>query len=174
LAARDGTDATERFVRLAGAELDRAYRLAGLILADQQEAEDAAQDAFERAWQSRGTLRDPAAFQAWFDRILVNVCRDRLRRRGRVRFVPIDSATGQVAAHDPYLAVFDRDAVLTAMKGLDEEERIVLVLHYAADLTLDAVAARLGWPIGTVKTRLHRALEAIRSRVDHVTEGPDR
>ncbi len=71
-------DAGERFLRLANGELDRAYRLAGLLLGDEHEAQDATQDALVRAWQSVGSLRDPAGFQAWFDRILVNVCRDRL------------------------------------------------------------------------------------------------
>ena len=73
--------AGERFLRLANGELDRAYRLAGMLLGDQNEAEDATQDALVRAWQAAGSLRDPAGFQAWFDRILVNICRDRLRRR---------------------------------------------------------------------------------------------
>jgi DNA-directed RNA polymerase specialized sigma24 family protein len=70
--------------------LDRAYRLAGLLLADAHEAEDAVQDALIVAWQSFDTLREAAVFGAWFDRILVNGCRDRLRRRNVVRFIPID------------------------------------------------------------------------------------
>ena len=63
LANRDG--AAERVLRLASGELDRAYRLAGLILADQHEAQDATQDALLRAWRSAASLRDPAGFQAW-------------------------------------------------------------------------------------------------------------
>jgi RNA polymerase sigma-70 factor (ECF subfamily) len=82
----DGVDpAQARFLEFASAELDRAYRLAGLLLADASEAQDATQDALVRAWRSSGSLRDAASFQAWFDRILVNVCRDRLRRERRRR-----------------------------------------------------------------------------------------
>src|SRR6266542_4739608 len=91
LRARDGTDRAERFVRLAGSELDRAYRLAGLLLSSRSDAEDATQEALLRAWRGIARLRDPEHFQAWFDRILVNVCRDRLRQRARVAFIPLDA-----------------------------------------------------------------------------------
>jgi DNA-directed RNA polymerase specialized sigma24 family protein len=78
--------AREAFTRLADKELHRAYRLAGLILGNQQDAEDATQDAFVRAWAASRDLRSWDDFQAWFDRILVNVCRDRVRRRRIIRF----------------------------------------------------------------------------------------
>jgi RNA polymerase sigma-70 factor, ECF subfamily len=153
------TTMEERFLRLAGSELDRAYRLAGFLLGDAHEAEDATQEALIRAWQSIGALRDPDTFRPWFDRILVNLCRDRLRRRRRINFVPLDATAEFVRARDPFGAILDRDEVLVLMNGLDADERIVIVLHYWADLTLAAVAQRLGWPIGTVKSRLHRALD---------------
>ncbi len=152
----------QRFLRLAGAELDRAYRLAGLMLGDRHEAEDATQDALIRAWQSTGSLRDPAGFQAWFDRILVNICRDRLRRRRRIGFGPIDPEGTEADRTDPFRIVLDRDEVVRAMAGLNTDERLVVVLHYWADLTLDGVAERLGWPVGTVKSRLHHGLNEIR------------
>ena len=67
------------FVRLADEHLDKAYRLARAILRDPVEAQDATHDAFVQAWRKWGTLRDPERFEPWFDRILVNTCRDRLR-----------------------------------------------------------------------------------------------
>jgi RNA polymerase sigma-70 factor (ECF subfamily) len=167
LADRDG--AAERVLRLASGELDRAYRLAGMILGDQHEAQDATRDALLRAWRSAATLRDPAGFQAWFDRILVNVCRDRLRRRGKVRLVAMDDAQSIGSVRDPFRAILDRDEVLRAMASLDDDHRTVLVLHYWADLTLEGVAERLGWPVGTVKSRLHRGLATMRSRLDTAT-----
>jgi RNA polymerase sigma-70 factor (ECF subfamily) len=160
-----GDEANERFLRLANGELDRAYRLAGLILGDQHEAEDATQEALLRAWRSASSLRDPAGFQAWFDRILVNVCRDRLRQRGKVRLIPIDDALAVQAARDPFRNVADRDQILRAMASLDDDLRILILIHYWADLTLDDVAKRTGWPVGTVKSRLHRALAEMRSEL---------
>jgi RNA polymerase sigma-70 factor (ECF subfamily) len=182
-------DTGDRFLRLANGELDRAYRLAGMLLGDQHEAEDATQDALIRAWKSAGSLRDPAGFQAWFDRILVNICRDRLRRRRRIAFVPIEADPdeaghgpgliggrnpGLTAQGDPFQAVLDRDQAVRAMAGLNPDERIVLTLHYWADLTLDAVAERLGWPVGTVKSRLHHGLNEIRRVLEREPDGGSR
>ena len=167
-------EAGQRFLRLANAELDRAYRLAGMILGDRNEAEDATQDALVRAWQSVGSLRDPAGFQAWFDRILVNICRDRLRRRRRITFTPIDPDSAQGDEFDPFRTILNRDLVGRAMTGLSADERLVVVVHYWADLTLDGVAERLGWPVGTVKSRLHHALNEIRRAIDATDGGTTR
>lgn len=144
-------------------EIDRAYRLAGFILGDAREAEDATQDALARAWRQRSSLRSLESGRAWFDRILVNVCRDRLRqRRLRIRWAEVDEGLPSPAA-DPFAALLARDAVLRAMTGLPVDQRIVLVLRYWADLPVDAIAERLGVPGGTVKSRLHYALRALRA-----------
>jgi RNA polymerase sigma factor (sigma-70 family) len=158
------TDADSRRTSfLAGSRpaLDRAYRLAGLLLADAHEAEDAVQDALIVAWQSFDTLREADRFGAWFDRILVNGCRDRLRRRNVVRFIPIDGEP-EPAGGDPFMSFIERDALLAGLGALTADERIVVVLRFWADLPLDAIADRLGWPLGTVKSRLHRALGRMR------------
>lgn len=165
LSAGDTTERTQQFVRLAGRELDRAYRLAGLFLGSQGDAEDATQEALERAWRSVAQLRDPGGFQAWFDRILVNVCRDRLRRRNRIRFIPLDEGIAWRAAADPFRSIVERDEVLRAIAVLEADERLVVILHYWADLTLVAIAERTGWPLGTVKSRLHRALGRLSTKL---------
>ena len=79
----EGSARAAAFTRLADEHLDKAYHLARAILDDDSEAQDAAHDAFVQAWRKWETLRDPARFEPWFDRILVNACRDRLRARGR-------------------------------------------------------------------------------------------
>lgn len=155
-------DVRARFVLLAERELDRSYRLAGLILGSATEAEDAVGDALERGWREAHRLRDTTRFQAWFDRILVNTCRDRLRRRRTVTFVPI-AGEGHVLAADPFRLIDDEDEAVRVVATLPPDERIVVILHFWADLTLESVADRLGWPIGTVKSRFHRALERLRS-----------
>ena len=160
----DRLDARVMLRDLPHSEIDRLYRLAGLVLGTAQEAEDATQEALLRAWRSADALRDPADIRPWLDRIVVNVCRDRLRRQRRVRFLPIADDAGRAdrASDDPFKLVFDRDEALRAMSGLDADQRIVVVLHYWAGFRLEDVAERTGWPIGTVKTRLHAALVRMR------------
>jgi RNA polymerase sigma-70 factor, ECF subfamily len=163
LATSSRSSATDQLLDLVQRRLDRAYRLAGMILGNADDARDATQDAVLRAWRAAPTLNDPARFDAWFDRILINACRDQLRRRQRVRFIPLHD--GSPDTTDPFRAVLDTDEVLRAISALDEELRLVVLLHYWGDLPLEEVALRLGWPIGTVKSRLHRALDVLRRRV---------
>jgi RNA polymerase sigma factor (sigma-70 family) len=153
-----------RFLDDAGPCLDRSFRLAGLILGNAHEAEDAVQDALVVAWQGFDNLRDADRFAAWFDRIVVNGCRDRLRRRGTVRFIPIDASIDP-AGPDPFRDLIERDALLEGLSRLPPDERIVIVLRYWADLPLDGIANRLGWPLGSVKSRLHRALGRLRTGI---------
>lgn len=156
-------DVARRFLLLARPRLDRAYRIAGLILGNAVDAEDAVQDALAQAWRSFADLRDEDRFGAWLDRIVVNACRDRLRRRQLVRFVPLDGVSRE--AVDPFASVLASDEILRPIARLPVEERAIVVLHYWADLPLDDVAARLAIPVGTCKSRLHRALERMRAEI---------
>ena len=151
----------EAFAALTRRHLDSAYRLAWAILGDHGDADDATQDAFARAWRSRGGLRDSERFDAWFGRILVNVCRQRLRNRARQRVRPL-AEVGEPAMPDASGPASARDAISRAMAGLDPDHRIVILLRYWADLSVDEIAARIGIPAGTVKSRLHYALRSMR------------
>lgn len=166
---RSVADRRERFLAAARPELDRLYRLAGLILADAAEAEDAVQDALEAAWQRYDDLREPDRFRPWLDRIVVNGCRDRLRRRGRIRFVALDLAA-EPPAGDPFQSFLERDALLGGLRTLGPDERIAIVLRFWADLPLEGIAERLDWPLGTVKSRLHRGLRRLRDQLDSQRE----
>jgi RNA polymerase sigma-70 factor, ECF subfamily len=155
----------ERFLGATRPSLDRAYRMAGLLLGNAHEAEDAVQDSLVVAWQSFDRLRDLERFGAWFDRIVVNGCRDRLRRRGAVRFIPMAADVDPVG-RDPFAAFIERDALLGGLDRLTADERIVVVFRFWADLPLEAIAERLDWPLGTVKSRLHRALARLRKTLE--------
>jgi RNA polymerase sigma factor (sigma-70 family) len=156
----------DAFRHLVDRELDAAYRLAAVILGDRVEAEDAVHDAALAAWRRFGDLRDPARFDAWFARILVNGCRDRLRARTRGRVVDL----GRELAETEHPSVADtsdvtavRDLLERALAGLPADDRVVLALRYDGDLTVPAIAALLGIPEGTVKSRLHHALGRLRA-----------
>ena len=100
----------------------------------------------------------------------MNACLDIARRRRRrvieVELDPIDAPT----IGDPGGAVADREIVDAAMRRLDESSRAIVVLHYFLGMPLTDVASTLGIPIGTVKSRLHRALGEMRVAVG--TEPP--
>ena len=157
----------EVFAALTRRHLDSAYRLAWAILADSGDADDATQDAFALAWRNRLSLRDPARFDAWFGRILINVCRQRLRQRSRQLSQPLDRETGP-AVSDSARPTSERDAIARAMVRLDADHRIVVILRYWADLTVDEIAARLDLRPGTVKSRLHYALRSMRPGLEDV------
>ena len=151
------------FVRLADEHLDKAYRLARAILRDPAEAQDATHDAFVQAWRKWETLRDPARFEQWFDRILVNTCRNRLRSTRREATDISDEialATGDHTGHTE-----DRDVIGTAIAGLSPDHQVVVALRYYRDLTVDEIASRLGIPRGTVQSRLHYALKRLHGAI---------
>jgi RNA polymerase sigma-70 factor (ECF subfamily) len=148
-------------------DVDRAYRLAWAILGDGDDAQDATQDALTAAWQQRDSLRDQGRVEAWLSRIVINKCRDRLRTRARSRerVRPLDVARVTPIADGSQRSA-DRDELGRALEALNPDQRIVVILRFWADLTVDAIAERLDVPPGTVKSRLHNALHALRSTLE--------
>jgi RNA polymerase sigma-70 factor (ECF subfamily) len=160
LAVAAESDRREVFQRLVDRGLDRAYRIAGVILGNRSDAEDATHDAVVQAWRSFSGLREPSQFEAWFQRILVNACRDRLRKRRRTPVTELTFA-GSVSMPDGFANVDDRLALDHAFARLSPDQAITVVLRFHMDLTLEDVATRMSVPVGTVKSRLHTALAAM-------------
>jgi RNA polymerase sigma-70 factor (ECF subfamily) len=154
------------FVSALEAELAMSYRLAGYLLADSAEAQDAVQEASVRAWRGWRNLRDRERFHSWFSQILVNVCRTRLRQRSKRRTLDVDEVDLEGA--DPFRAALARDVIGRALSCLSQELRMVVVLRYWGDLSLAEIADRLRIPVGTVKSRHHAALRALRRRIEPV------
>lgn len=159
----------EAFAAFDDPRLLQSYRLATLILSDREEAEDATQEAIARAWSSWETLRDTNRFDAWFDRILVNVCRNRLRHVRTIHVVALDDAHEMPAA-DSHGATIARLTLEPAFARLSPEQRIIVVLRFWRDLPVEEIAERLALPAGTVKSRLHYALKALRAAIESSEE----
>jgi RNA polymerase sigma-70 factor (ECF subfamily) len=155
----------EAFAVLDEARLLQSYRLAALILRSRDEAEDATQEAIAQAWSHWETLRDTSRFDAWFDRILVNICRNRLRHARTIRIVPIDDAFYLPAADD-HAHTSTRIGLELAFARLRPDQRIIIVLRFWRDLPVEEIADRLGIPVGTVKSRLHHALRSLRAALE--------
>lgn len=153
----------DAFAELVDGALRRLDAAARLILRDPYLAQDAVQDSLIRAWRDLPGLRDPARFDAWLYRLTVNACLDLVRRRRRrlieVELFPIDALN--VPDHSGALA--DREVLDGALRRLDPAHRAVVALHYLLGMPLPEVAASLGIPYGTAKSRLHYALTAMRT-----------
>jgi RNA polymerase sigma-70 factor (ECF subfamily) len=145
--------------------LPASYRLAALILGDRSDAEDATHEAVVAAWTRAATLRDLEAFDAWFDRILVNGCRDRLRRGRGLRLVDLEAAD-DVPSPDRMNTLGERDLVEWAFLRLNSDQRVAVVLRFWADRSVEEIASLTGARPGTVKSRLHYALRAMRDALD--------
>ena len=156
----------QAFTVLIGPRLDRAYGLAFHLLGHAADAEDACQEALLAAWSAWPRLRDPARFDAWFDRILVNTCIEHLRRLARRPQVTLPDDP-DLADRDTLAGSIDRDAIGGALSRLSPEHRAAVVLRFWADLSTDAIAERLGVPAGTVRSRLHYALGALHAELEH-------
>jgi RNA polymerase sigma-70 factor, ECF subfamily len=149
------------FHRLVDGHLDRSYRLATVVLDSTTEAQDAVHDAFLTAWRKYDMLRDPDRLEAWFDRIVVNTCRDRMRRNHRLQVRDI-SAGPDIAASDPTAAVSAEVVMERALERLRPDDRIVLALRFYRDMKVDDIAAAMDIRPRAAASRLHRALERLR------------
>jgi RNA polymerase sigma-70 factor (ECF subfamily) len=156
----------EAFDALARTVGDRCMAIAFRILRDADRADDAVQAALIMAWRELRTLRDSDRFEPWLHRILTNECYAEARRRRRwsteVRLLPMP---GQLEAGE-ISAINDRDQLDRAFRRLTPEQRSVLVFHHYVGLPLTEVADRLGIPVGTAKSRLHHATNALRSSLE--------
>jgi RNA polymerase sigma-70 factor (ECF subfamily) len=163
------TPTLNAFEALSDRCLDDSYRLAAVVLRDPTEAQDAVHDAVLLGWRKFGSLRDPERFDAWFWRIVLNLCRDRLRarRRGQVREAAL-GAEIELGRRDDFGLVAQRDALSAAFPKLDPDLQVVVALRFYKDLQLEAMSDLLGIPVGTVKSRLHTGLKRLRAELERV------
>jgi RNA polymerase sigma-70 factor (ECF subfamily) len=156
----------EAFARLAGASADRLMAIAYRILRDAGRAEDAVQQTLVTAWRQLPKLRDPDRFDAWLHRLVVNACyaeaRAAHRWAGNIRALPVDPPSWR----DDYAGVSQRDQLDRGFSRLPVNQRAIVVLHYYVGLSLAEIGDQLGLPVGTVKSRLHYAIAALRASLD--------
>jgi RNA polymerase sigma-70 factor (ECF subfamily) len=171
----------ERLVDLARAGSDAAFEAivtryrASLLrycrrLLSEQRAEDVVQQAFVKAYCALGRFRDGSAFKPWLLSIVANETRNTVRTAARQRtlagreaaFVEAEPLIPESA--DPAVATLEterRAALLSALEKLGEEHRLVVTYRYLLEMDESETAQALGWPRGTVKSRLNRALRKL-------------
>lgn len=154
----------------------RVYNLALRMTGREEDARDAAQDAFLTALRKLSSFRGEAAFTTWLHRVTVNACYDLLRKRQRQPL--LDRGDDDLPALEPPPAPDHADeAILSvdvqrALLEVPHDFRVVMVLHDVQDLPQEEVAAILGIPVGTVKSRLHRGRIALAKALHAERERP--
>ena len=197
--ARDpDLDLVEAYRRGTGSAFDvlvrrheaQILRLCSRILTDADAALDAAQETFVKAWRALAQFHGDARFSTWLTRIAINQCRNELRRRRTVKHTQPLSLDATAAGGDtprrdlvaspgpdPYAAARGHEveeALRVALSEIDAEAREVILLRDAEDLSYEEIASILEVPVGTIRSRLHRARSEVHRRLAPVlSEPPD-
>lgn len=169
------------FARLVERYQHRVFGFCARLLGDRAEAEDLAQDVFLTVYRNAGEFRGDCAFSTWLFRIAKNQTLNRIKyleRRGRsARRADPESADERIARLvDPEAtradeAIADRQQarmVQEAIEELGEEHRAVVVLRDLEDLSYEEISEITGLPLGTVKSRIHRARSALAKRLSRI------
>jgi RNA polymerase sigma-70 factor, ECF subfamily len=160
-AAKQGDDSA--FETLLEPLLDQSYRLACAMLHDHQAAEDAVQEAAFKAWRKLSQLREGSDMRPWFLGIVANECRSTNRSRwSSVIRTAVPEGTNE-SAEDSVLAGVE---LRTALRSMDPGKRLVLVLHWYLDLPLDEIAAITGTSVHGAESRLTRATQELKRRME--------
>ena len=154
----------EAFSVLAAGAVDRLYGIARMVLRDTELAEDATQEALVRAWRDLPTLRDVERFDAWLYRLIVRASADIGRHRRRWR-TEVTMLPKEPSEPDGTSALADRDQIERGLRRLTDAQQTILVLHFYVGLSPSETAAALEIPVGTAKSRLHYAIEALRAAI---------
>ena len=147
------------YMRRVRAVEGRLYRIAQAMLWREADCLDAVQEAVFRGWMRRDSLKDPNRFEAWLVRILVNQCRDMLRRRKRGP-LPLDV---EIPRED---RLCEDLQLRQALRALPEKYRLPLVLHHLEGYSVREVAQMLKLPEALVASRLYQARGALRRLLD--------
>lgn len=144
-------------------------RLAGYLLSDPQDAEDAAQEALAKLCTRIGQFRGEARFQTWLHSLVANTCRDLGERQRRRRHQPLETAgepaTGE-ALQDMAEWRDERRHLAACMAILSEDQRRVIVMKDVLQLSYEEIAQEMGMPVGTVKCHAHRGRARMRRAME--------
>lgn len=165
----------EAFRRVLDFHGDHLYRVALLITRDASLAEEAVQESLLAAWKKIRSFKAGTDLRAWLNRILIN-CIGMMQRRKRLPTTAVEEALPLAdSGIGPEQSALNAEAAAmlqSALRNLSVEHRTVLVLKYFNEMTVPEIAESTGWKRGTVMSRLHRAMAALRDAVA-ASEGLD-
>ncbi|HLU21723.1 RNA polymerase sigma factor SigW [Lederbergia graminis] len=159
---------------------DKVFHLCYRMLGNRHEAEDIAQEAFVRAYVNIHSFNQKRKFSTWLYRIATNLCIDRIRKKKPDYFLDAEVAGtdgltmySQIAAEgkspDSEVETLElQEIVQREILRLPDKYRVVIILRYIDDLSLNEISEVLDMPLGTVKTRIHRGREALRKQLSNL------
>lgn len=161
LLIRMGAGDAQALAELYGRTRGAVYAAALSILKNAADAQDAAQDAFIRAWEAAGQYRPQGAPMAWLLTIARNQAVDRLRRQQRLTDIS-QQEWDAIPARSP-VSYEERALLQTALARLDDTERQIVLLHVSGGLKHREIASLLDMPLATVLSKYHRTLKKLRT-----------
>ena len=156
-------DDAAAFEAALGRTIEQAHRLATAMLHDPVAAQDVVQEASIKAWRKIDRLREGTEMRPWFLGIVANECRTALRSRWRRSVVHLGGDVLTDGGIEP-ITVATQDT-LRALRSMRHKDRLVLVLHFYLDMTVDDIARVAGVSAPAAKARLYRAISALRQKL---------
>lgn len=184
LVERTRTGDMQAFGLLVAKYQDRVFNMVCRMVGRREDAEELAQEAFLKALEKISQFRGQSKFYTWLFRIAVNLAISHRRRGGRIKFQSLDAennfsatqagalaeAKGTASPECTVMAAEARSRVVEALEQLDDESRIVVLLRDIEDMEYSQISEVLAVPMGTVKSRLHRARLELREKLADVLE----
>jgi len=155
--ARRGNE--KAFQELIQDEKNKLFRMAYLYVKNEDDALDIVQDTIYKAYISIKQLKDPHFFSTWISRILINTALDFIKKNNRM--IPFSDVNG--FRGDSNLRIEEKLDLVEAIERLEVQYKTVIIFRYYKDLSIKQIAEILECPEGTVKTRLHRAINQLKS-----------
>lgn len=181
---RYGPEELATFEALVSRHGQRIYSIAYRLAGNEADAKDLTQEAFIRVFRALRRIDPAAGLESWLHRIVTNLYIDLLRRRPKVRVesldMPVPTARGGEVVREVAAAVPSPETVVleasldidvqAALLALTPELRAVVVLSDVEGYSYEEIGAMLSVPVGTVKSRLHRARRSLQERLRHLVE----
>ncbi len=171
------------FEQLISSYEKRAYNIAYRMLNNEEDAKDATQEAFIKIYKSIKGFREESSFSTWLYRIVTNTCLDELRKQKRNETVPLEvsiehdkgtirfeQGVDKVSPEDIYDRLMERQIVLDTINSLKEDYKAVIILRDLQGFSYEEIASILGCSLGTIKSRINRARNALKDRLRHQLE----
>ncbi len=144
----------DAFTRLMKSQMQGMYKTAGAILMNDEDIADAVSDTILSCWENINRLKEDRYFKTWMTRILINKCRDIIRKSKHVIETDMPDT--------PYIdAGFENTEWKETINSISEKYRLVLVLYYIEDFSTKDISDMLDMPEGTVRSRLARGREQL-------------